>query len=379
MRKIIFLLCLVSSFAYGQDGILKTLKAEGTDSYTISEALPNGYNSKERFLVRFSNANTGVATLNRAALGAKNLLKAGGVSLSAGDIKADGIYLISYNGAYYQIVGDGSGSGGGSGTVTSVSVTTANGVSGTVATATTTPAISLTLGAITPTTVNGVTLSGSSTPALAVTGTSTISGTHSGTSSGTNTGDQTNITGNAATVTTNANLTGHVTSTGNAAVLGSFTVAQLSTAISDANISGTNTGDQTSIVGITGSLAEFNTALTGADFATGGGTATGTNTGDQTYYAPTTLVTNATDADFTATANGVHNILDGVASTNRVITIPVGSNGNVIKFYNTEDTYTWSFTGATVYLADRVTVQTSLLYNVPCHMEKIDGLWIITN
>jgi hypothetical protein len=62
--------------------------------------------------------------------------------------------------------------------------------------------------------------------------------------SGTNTGDQTNISGNAATVTTNANLTGHVTSVGNAAVLGSFTVAQLSAALSDASISGTNTGDQ---------------------------------------------------------------------------------------------------------------------------------------
>lgn len=43
--------------------------------------------------------------------------------------------------------------GGGTGTVTSVSVTTANGVSGTVATATTTPAITLSLGAITPTSV----------------------------------------------------------------------------------------------------------------------------------------------------------------------------------------------------------------------------------
>lgn len=52
----------------------------------------------------------------------------------------------------------------GAGTVTSVSVTTVNGVSGTVATDTTTPAISLTLGAITPTTVNGNTLTtGSST------------------------------------------------------------------------------------------------------------------------------------------------------------------------------------------------------------------------
>tara|TARA_B100001245_G_scaffold227575_1_gene204093 strand:+ start:4920 stop:6158 length:1239 start_codon:yes stop_codon:yes gene_type:complete len=45
-------------------------------------------------------------------------------------------------------------------------------------------------------------------------------------------------TGNAATVTTNANLTGHITSTGNAAVLGSFTSAQLSTALSDETGSG---------------------------------------------------------------------------------------------------------------------------------------------
>ena len=39
--------------------------------------------------------------------------------------------------------------------------------------------------------------------------------------------------GNAATVITNANLTGHITSTGNAAVLGSFTSAQLLAALSD--------------------------------------------------------------------------------------------------------------------------------------------------
>lgn len=58
----------------------------------------------------------------------------------------------------------------GTGTVTSVSVTTANGVSGSVANPTTTPAISLTLGAITPTSVaiGGATLGGN---ALAVTGT----------------------------------------------------------------------------------------------------------------------------------------------------------------------------------------------------------------
>jgi hypothetical protein len=53
----------------------------------------------------------------------------------------------------------------------------------------------------------------------------------SGASSGTNTGDQTNISGNAATVTTNANLTGAVTSVGNATTLSNavVTTAKLST------------------------------------------------------------------------------------------------------------------------------------------------------
>ena len=42
--------------------------------------------------------------------------------------------------------------------------------------------------------------------------------------------------GNAATVTTNANLSGHVTSVGNTASLGSFTTAELNAAISDGTI-----------------------------------------------------------------------------------------------------------------------------------------------
>jgi hypothetical protein len=90
------------------------------------------------------------------------------------------------------------------GTVTTVSVTPANGVSGTVTNPTTTPAISLSLGDITPTTVNSVTLSGSATPNLAVTGTSTISGT--------NTGDQTiSITGDVTAAGSQNTLTATVT------------------------------------------------------------------------------------------------------------------------------------------------------------------------
>ena len=49
-----------------------------------------------------------------------------------------------------------------------------------------------------------------------------------------------NLTGTASNVTTNANLTGHVTSVGNAAVLGSFTSAQLATALTDETGTGAN-------------------------------------------------------------------------------------------------------------------------------------------
>lgn len=68
----------------------------------------------------------------------------------------------------------------GTGTVTSVSVATANGVSGTVANSTTTPAITLALGAITPTSINGVTVTNGGSGALTVTGTTAVSGTNTG-------------------------------------------------------------------------------------------------------------------------------------------------------------------------------------------------------
>lgn len=87
----------------------------------------------------------------------------------------------AYNGSAWVLTG-----GSGAGTVTSVSVTTANGVSGTVATATSTPAISLTLGAITPTSVvasgsvTGSNLSGANTGDQTITLTGDVTGSGSG-------------------------------------------------------------------------------------------------------------------------------------------------------------------------------------------------------
>jgi microcystin-dependent protein len=74
-----------------------------------------------------------------------------------------------------------------------------------------------------------------------------------------------NVTGNATTVTTNANLTGIVTSTGNATSIanGAITNAMLANG-AVANLSGTNTGDQTlPTLSSLGAVAS-NSAITGA-------------------------------------------------------------------------------------------------------------------
>lgn len=84
--------------------------------------------------------------------------------------------------------------GGGGGSVTNFSFTNANGVSGVVTNPSTIPNLTLSLGAITPTSVNNIVFSGSSTPNLTVVGTAAISGT--------NTGDQTSVSGNAGSAST---------------------------------------------------------------------------------------------------------------------------------------------------------------------------------
>lgn len=149
---------------------------------------------------------------------------------------AEAVFLTTFaglpysNGEYLQIVGgvlDWAPPTGGSGTVTSVSVVTANGVSASITNPTTTPALTFTLGALTPT---SVVASGS---------------------------------------------------------------------VTGSNLSGTNTGDQTSIVGITGTFSQFNTAVTDADLARTD--AANTFTGIQTFSTP---IATASVATMSATVGG---------------------------------------------------------------------------
>lgn len=107
-------LALAGSKYLDQSGAKISATASGTDTYTatISPAI-TAYATSQRFFIKFTNANTGAATLNLNSLGAKSLVKNGSTALSAGDIAAGAILIVAYDGTNFQIVGKISSGGGG--------------------------------------------------------------------------------------------------------------------------------------------------------------------------------------------------------------------------------------------------------------------------
>ena len=120
----------------------------------------------------------------------------------------------------------------------------------------------------------------------------------------------TNITGTASgltagNVTTNANLTGHITSVGNAAVLGSFTSAQLLAALTDETGSGVNVFNTspTFLTSLITSSATFTLFNTNATTVTAFGSATTLNIGASTATSTHNYSPNATLSGNTKTVN----------------------------------------------------------------------------
>lgn len=188
----------------------------------------------------------------------------------------------------------------GTGTVTTVSVAAANGFSGTVANATTTPAITIVAGAITPATVNGVTLSGTSTPTLAVTGTSGVSGS--------NTGDQTSVTGNAGTATAlqTARAINGVSFDGTAAITvtaaaGTLTGTTLASGVTASSLTGVGTLGSLTVTNpiagsVTGNAATVTTNANLTGPVTSSGNATSIASSVALPGSPTTTTQAANDA-----------------------------------------------------------------------------------
>lgn len=97
--------------------------ATGTDTYVLAltPALA-AYAAGQSFIVGFPNANTGASTINIDGLGAIAIVKQGGTALASGDILAGQIFILTYDGTNFQLIGVNSTGGGGSmaigGTVT---------------------------------------------------------------------------------------------------------------------------------------------------------------------------------------------------------------------------------------------------------------------
>lgn len=160
------------------------------------------------------------------------------------------------------------------------------------------------------------------------------------------------------------------------------------------NLSGTNSGDQTSIVGITGTTAEFNTALSDADFATGGGTASGTNTGDQTSIVGITgtaaqFDTAVTDDDFAyqsditgfqsdvITTRGDVIIGDATGAASR---LAVGTSGQVLTTDGTDVSWGDAAAGGGIGTFNGTTSETATGTNAQaqgiCSASGADGICI---
>ena len=171
---------------------------------------------------------------------------------------------------------------GGGGTVTNVSVVSANGLAGTVASSSVSPAITLS------TTVSGLLKGNGTAITAAVDGTDYLSpiGSAAGLTNFPTLNQ--NTTGNAATVTTNANLTGPITSIGNATSIASQTGTGSTFVMNTSpTLITPNLGTPTALVGtnITGTAAGLtagnvttNANLTGAVVSTGNATALGSFT-----------------------------------------------------------------------------------------------------
>jgi len=289
------------SFSAGSIGNGQLLIGAGGSFAKANLSAGNGIN--------ITNGSGTISVATSGNFGSQNLTTSGTLNAGAATVSGLTIGTATWPGnAPGVLTNNGSGTltwapSGGSGTVTSVSVSTANGIIGSVTDPTGAPAISLALGAITPTSV-------------AATG--TLSGSNL---SGTNTGDQTTITGNAGTATALATgrtigITGDVTYTspifnGTANVTGTSTV----TRINGTSLAGLPTGvlkntTGTGVPGIaTGADLPAMTATAGGAVPTPPNDATKFLAGNGTWATPAVGGTGTVTSVSVTTANGISGVV----------------------------------------------------------------------
>jgi len=93
--------------------ILATATASGTDTYTATpDPAITAYATGQKFLIIFTNGNTGTSTIALNGLAAKTLKKDVSTNLASGDLDAGSVHLIVYDGTNFQVLTLGGGGGG---------------------------------------------------------------------------------------------------------------------------------------------------------------------------------------------------------------------------------------------------------------------------
>lgn len=101
----------------------------GANSYAVAfgGSITTSYTAGLLFVFKAANANTGASTINVNSLGAKNILNQDGSALSAGQIIANSLVMLCYDGTSFLLMNDPSGEGTIAGNVTITGNLTVNG------------------------------------------------------------------------------------------------------------------------------------------------------------------------------------------------------------------------------------------------------------
>ena len=91
------------------DATLRKLYAVDSGSANAMATTPtpawSAYAAGQSLWIKAAANNTGTATLNISGLGAKTVKKPDGNALTGGEVKAGGIYLFTYDGTDFQLLG----------------------------------------------------------------------------------------------------------------------------------------------------------------------------------------------------------------------------------------------------------------------------------
>ena len=95
-----------ANIAQVQNSFGSFLTVSGTDTITatVSPSL-TAYAAGQMFAFVAANTNTGAVTINISSLGAKAITKNGNTALSAGDLTANYLFVVVYDGTQFQVVG----------------------------------------------------------------------------------------------------------------------------------------------------------------------------------------------------------------------------------------------------------------------------------